>query len=35
MAKSKAQTRKYYDPVVKGYIKDWRKNLKPLASESQ
>ena len=35
MAKSKTQTRKYYDPVVKGYIKDWKKNLKPLASESQ
>ena len=35
MTKSKTQTRKYYEPVVKGYIKDWKKNLKPIASESQ
>lgn len=31
---SKSLTRKYYDPLVKGYIKDWRKNLKPIADES-
>jgi ABC-type sugar transport system substrate-binding protein len=34
MANSKAMTRKYYDPIVKGYIKDWQKNLKPIADES-
>jgi len=34
MSASKALTRKYYDPTVKGYIKDWQKNLKPIADES-
>jgi len=34
MAKSQAKTRAYYDLVVKGYIKDWQKNLKPIAQES-
>lgn len=34
MSASKELTRKYYDNVVKGYIKDWRKNLKPISDES-
>lgn len=34
MSASKTQTRKYYEPVVKGYIKDWKKNLKPVSDES-
>ena len=34
MSASKALTRKYYDPMVKGYIKDWQKNLKPITDES-
>jgi len=34
MSASKALTRKYYDPIVKGYIKDWQKNLKPITDES-
>jgi ABC-type sugar transport system substrate-binding protein len=34
MSASKALTRKYYDPIVKSYIKDWQKNLKPIADES-
>jgi len=34
MATSKTKTRKYYDPVVKGYIKNWKKNLKPISDES-
>ncbi|NDA80070.1 MAG: sugar ABC transporter substrate-binding protein [Actinobacteria bacterium] len=34
MATSKTKTRKYYEPVVKGYIKDWKKNLKPVSDES-
>ena len=34
MSASKALTRKYYDPIVKGYIKDWQKNLKPISDES-
>jgi ABC-type sugar transport system substrate-binding protein len=34
MSASKAVTRKYYDPIVKGYIKDWQKNLKPITDES-
>lgn len=34
MSASKALTRKYYDPLVKSYIKDWQKNLKPITDES-
>jgi ABC-type sugar transport system substrate-binding protein len=34
MSASKALTRKYYDPLVKSYIKDWQKNLKPISDES-
>jgi ABC-type sugar transport system substrate-binding protein len=34
MAASPALTRIYYDALVKGYIKDWQKNLKPIADES-
>ena len=34
MSASKSVTRKYYDPIVKGYIKDWQKNLKPITDES-
>jgi ABC-type sugar transport system substrate-binding protein len=34
MSASPSATRKYYDPLVKGYIKNWKKNLKPIADES-
>jgi hypothetical protein len=34
MSASPSATRLYYDKIVKGYIKDWQKNLKPIADES-
>lgn len=34
MSASKSLTRKYYDPIVKGYIKNWQKNVKPISDES-
>jgi ABC-type sugar transport system substrate-binding protein len=35
MATSKDETRKYYQPLVDGVIKDWQKNLKPISVESE
>ena len=35
MSASPTLTRKYYDPLVKSYIKDWQKNLKPISAESE
>ena len=34
MSASNKLTRAYYDKLVKTYIKDWRKNLAPIAEES-
>jgi len=34
MSASNKLTRAYYDKIVKTYIKDWRKNLAPIAEES-
>ena len=35
MSTSPSATRTYYDKIVKGYIKNWQKNLKPIAAESE
>ena len=34
MSTSPSATRTYYDKIVKGYIKNWQKNLKPISAES-
>jgi len=34
MSASKKMTRKYYDPLIKKYIKNWQKKLKPISDES-
>jgi ABC-type sugar transport system substrate-binding protein len=34
MSASNKLTRAYYDKLVKTYIKDWRKNIAPIAEES-
>jgi ABC-type sugar transport system substrate-binding protein len=34
MSASNKLTRAYYDKLVKTYVKDWRKNLAPIAEES-
>jgi ABC-type sugar transport system substrate-binding protein len=34
MSASNKLTRTYYDKLVKTYVKDWRKNLKPISAES-
>lgn len=34
MSASNKLTRAYYDKLVKTYVKDWRKNLKPISEES-
>lgn len=35
MAASSTLTRNYYKPLVKGVIKNWQKNLKPITAESE